>query len=190
MSWTDPVSEAQSVTITKLYTEIDPTHGAERARDYLATRPTRRDASNRIDSLIIEARAKRARAAEPAPVPAKRPELVYPEPGYYAVYFERSLRFYRVKEGKGYYAGRFFLDRFKSDELMAISYAERREVLDLINANPAEAQMRFAKELTRCFCCGRMLTDEISRLRGIGPDCFGRRQDRDALGMTALTDAR
>lgn len=213
MSWGEPISDRQVELVKKLYLEIDPVLGADRARIFLAENPTRRQASAQIDMLIEQSKkAKAARAEEKrladlaaraaapvapetvkatATVPAAapvRPALVFPEPGCYAVFYDHTLRFYRVKAGKGYYAGRFFLDRFKSDELRNITYAEKLAVLDLINENPHEAQMRFAVELTRCFCCGRMLTDEISRLRGIGPDCFGRRQDRDEIGMHALSD--
>jgi len=213
MSWGEPISDRQVELVKKLYLEIDPEHGADRAHIWLAEPRNRRDASAHIDLLIGESKkAKAARAEEkrladlvaraaapvaPAPVTAtvavpparvERAPLVFPEAGCYAVFYDHTLRFYRVKEGKGYYAGRSFLDRFKSDELRNITYAEKLAVLDLINENPHEAQMRFAVELTRCFCCGRMLTDEISRLRGIGPDCFGRRQDRDEIGMHALSD--
>lgn len=195
MSWGDPISDRQIELVTKLYIEIDPELGAARARTYVAEKPTRRDASAKIDLLIEEskkARAARAAAvaAEPvataAGVPAARPKLVFPEDGYYCVEYSGALRFYRVKHGKGYFKTTQYLDRFKSDELMTIRYPEKVEVLDLINADPAKAQMRFAVELTRCFCCGRMLTDEVSRLRGIGPDCFGRRAGRDEIGMKAL----
>jgi hypothetical protein len=200
MSWGEPISDRQAELVKKLYLEIDPEMGAERARVFLAENPNRRTASAQIDTLIDQAKkAKAARAAAepaitPAPVaataavPAVRPALVFPEDGYYAVFFNNVLRFYRVKHGKGYYKERQFLDRFKSDELMSIYTPEKIAVLDLINADPAEAQMRFAVELTRCFCCGRMLTDEISRLRGVGPDCYGRRKDRDEIGMHALAD--
>ena len=201
--YADPISDAQRTLIAKLCSEINPDNGPERALAFFETSPNRREASRKIDVLIEESKAaKRARrfaeaaAAAPAPAPAayaapaaRAPHPAWPEPGYYAVYFEDRLRFYRVKEGKGYKAGRFFLDRFKSDELMTIRYNERVAVLDAINADPATAQMRFAKELTRCFCCGRMLTDELSRARGIGPDCFGRRNHVDVVGIDLLEDA-
>lgn len=197
MSWNDPITEAQAALVKKLYLEIDPMLGADRARVWLSEPRNRHDASVHIDILIGESKAKRRHdadiAARAVPVTATvsapaRPDLTYPEPGYYAVFFEHTLRFYRVKEGKGRYTGRSFLDRFKSDELRNIRYPEKVEVLRLINADPDEAAMRFAVELTRCHVCGRMLTDEISRLRGIGPDCLGRRKDRDEIGMHALSD--
>ena len=199
MSWGEPVSDRQADLIRKLYSEIDPEFGAARAARYLAGTPTRRDASAHIDTLIDQAKkAKAARAAAPEPetvasaaaVPAparvERPPLMFPEPGYYCVEFEHALRFYRVKEGKGFYADRRFLDRFKSDELRSIRYPEKIAVLDAINADPTTAAMRFAVELTRCYSCGRMLTDEISRLRGQGPDCFGLHPAKDDIGMRAL----
>ena len=205
----DPISPAQRALISKLYGEIDPDFGARRAETFFGTFPNRGEASAKIDTLIAESRkaraardaAKRAELIErhmpiaatpvaPAPAPyvaparAERPQLVFPEAGYYAVHYQGVLRFYRVKVAtKGYYAGRSFLDRFKSDELRQISYAEKVAALDAINADPAEAGMRFAVELTRCMCCGRMLTDEVSRLRGVGPDCFGRRNGRDEIGF-------
>lgn len=201
--YADPISDAQRKLIAKLCSEINPDNGPERALAFFETSPNRREASRKIDVLIEESKAaKRARrfaeaaAAAPAPAPAayaapaaRAPHPAWPEPGYYAVYFEDRLRFYRVKEGKGYKAGRFFLDRFKSDELMTIRYNERVAVLDAINADPDAAGMRFARELTRCRCCGRMLTDEISRVRGEGPDCFGRKNGRDVVGIAVLEDA-
>lgn len=198
MSWGEPISDRQADLVKKLYLEIDPEMGAERARIYLAENPTRRDASAKIDLLIGESKKVRAARAAAAPVtpasvataagvPAARPALVFPDPGYYCVEYNDALRFYRVKEGKGYYAGRFFIDRFKSDELRNITMAEKIAVLSSINADPAVAAMRFAIEQTRCFSCGRMLTDEVSRLRGQGADCYNRGHGtKDDIGFTAL----
>lgn len=204
MSWGEPVSDKQADLIRKLYVEIDPDLGARRAETFLAEKPTRKEASAKIDRLIEESKkAKAARAAAapiaPAPVAAaaaapapavRRPDLVFPEDGYYAVEYAGVLRFYRVKHGRGWKEKYQYLDRFKSDELMTIRYDEKAAVLALINADPEKAGMRFAVELTRCRCCGRMLTDEDSRLRGEGPDCWGRKQAiRDELGVKMLGDA-
>ncbi len=191
-----PMTDKQRALIAKLNDEAGT---PEAAVAFFATEPTLRDASNRIGALLDAAKARKAAdaakvevgyAARPvAPRPVAAP-LVYPEPGYYAVSYENVLRFYRVKEGKGFYADRRFIDRFKSDELRNITPVERRNVLAEILLDPDKAGMRFAMELTRCRCCGRMLTDEISRLRGIGPDCAGRRAEKDEIGMALLGDAR
>lgn len=186
-----PMTDKQRALIAKLNDEAGT---PEAAVAFFATEPTLRDASNRIGALLDAARARKASAPVPAALVADvapRPvaaRLEYPEAGYYAVSYENVLRFYRVKEGKGFYAGRRFIDRFKSDELRNITPAERRNVLAEILLDPDKAGMRFAMELTRCRCCGRMLTDEISRLRGVGPDCWGRRQGRDEIGMEVLVD--
>lgn len=41
----------------------------------------------------------------------------------------------------------------------------------IAKAGEREAQLRFAKELGRCYKCGKHLTDETSRELGIGPVC-------------------
>lgn len=180
-----PMTDKQRALIAKLYDEAGT---PEVATAFFATEPTLRDASNRIGALLDAAKARKAAVAA-APV-VKAAPLTYPEDGYYAVEYDNALRFYRVKHGKGFYADRQFIDRFKSDELRNITSVERRNVLAEIVLDPDKAGMRFALELTRCRCCGRMLTDEISRLRGIGPDCWGRRQGHDEIGMAVLGDVR
>ena len=122
-----------------------------------------------IDALIAARKDARRHAA------AKAPAIDMPDAGYYAVEYDGALRFYRVAEGKGRWEGRRFINRFKSDELGRVSRLESGVVADAINADPMGAAMLFARELTRCHRCGRMLTDEASRRRGIGPDCAGLR---------------
>lgn len=40
------------------------------------------------------------------------------------------------------------------------------------------ASMKYATELGRCYCCGKELTDPLSRALGIGPDCRSRGMSR------------
>lgn len=47
--------------------------------------------------------------------------------------------------------------------VVALSIKERRE-----------ANALFGREIGRCGCCGKSLTDEISRAEGLGPICRGR----------------
>lgn len=46
-------------------------------------------------------------------------------------------------------------------------------VLVEIAADPATAMMAFAAHFTACGRCCAPLTDEVSRARGLGPDCYG-----------------
>ena len=119
-------------------------------------------ASRVIDAL--KARAKAARFAKGAGAGV-------PEPGYYAVEYGDVLRFYRVVEGKGRWEGRRFLNRFRSDLQDRVFFAEQKAVFAAILAEPEGARKRFAEELTRCWMCGRMLTDAESRRLGVGPEC-------------------
>jgi hypothetical protein len=97
-----------------------------------------------------------------------------PEPGYYAVEYAGVLRFYAVREGKGKWEGRTFLNRYRSDYQDRVYRAEQEAVYGAILADPQAARMRFAVETTHCYMCGRRLTDAVSRARGIGPDCATR----------------
>lgn len=54
----------------------------------------------------------------------------------------------------------------------SVYHGEQEELLQEVLNNPAEAMMRYGVLLGRCSYCGRSLTDDLSRLRGIGPDCW------------------
>lgn len=179
MRYPHPISERQKSFITSLCSELGRPGEAEA---FFATSPTSAQASDLISRLLTEKKAL-PRAAAPA-----APALPMPSPGYYAVHYGDRLNFYRVADGKGRWAGRRFLNRYKSDYLARIPNDERATVTREILADEGKAALRFAKELTRCYCCGRMLTDEVSRLRGIGPDCAGRGKGYDEVGMDLLPD--
>jgi hypothetical protein len=110
--------------------------------------------------------------ASPRQAPAARPQqAATPEPGYYAVEYGDVLKFYVVREGRGRWEGRRFLNRFRSDYTDRVGRDEQRAVYAAITADPQAAAMRFADETTLCYRCGRRLTDAESRERGIGPVC-------------------
>lgn len=102
---------------------------------------------------------------------AAKAEEVKVEPGYYAVEYAGVLRFYKVKEGKGKWTGRTFINRYKSDYLDRTSRAEQAAARVAIAADPHAAAVRFAAEIGACYACGRQLTDAESRRLGIGPEC-------------------
>lgn len=117
----------------------------------------------REDSAVV-VQAREARAQRPYPVVAA---------GRYAVEVDGSLRWYNVTvEG-----GRVYAKRYVSDNLTRISAGEAVRALRLIEADPKAAALRFAAASTRCYVCGRRLTDTTeggSVDKGIGPDCEAR----------------
>ena len=94
--------------------------------------------------------------------------------GRYAVENEEGrLMFYHVdRPSTGKWSGFTFLSVRASDELHPIRNKETKKlIMDRIEEDPAEASMRFGREIGECGICGRTLTDEHSRARGIGPIC-------------------
>lgn len=53
-----------------------------------------------------------------------------------------------------------------------VYFGEEEALIEKISLNPNEAMTRYGKEKGCCAYCGRSLTDEVSRARGIGPDCW------------------
>lgn len=98
------------------------------------------------------------------------------EAGRYAITVDGTIKFYRVdKPIEGRWAGCTFVKVQASDELYPIRDRQaREEILNLIAVDPKAAMLRYGKELGHCGHCGRTLTDETSRARGIGPVCAGR----------------
>lgn len=94
--------------------------------------------------------------------------------GHYAVSYEGVIRFYRIfSPSTGTNRGIPVIRRFAGDNLMALYPNEARPVLHSIDADPDAAAYRFSDTYTRCWKCGRNLTDAVSRLLSIGPNCRG-----------------
>jgi len=121
------------------------------------------------DAVQDARRVQQAVAATPAPT---APRAAVPV-GHYAVEYQGALRFYAVVEGKGRWAGRTFVNRYHSDDLLDIHRTEALAVRALIAQDIEAAGQRFAAELTRCRRCARMLTDlpTAKRNGGWGPEC-------------------
>jgi hypothetical protein len=103
------------------------------------------------------------------------------EPGRYAVMIGGTLKFFRIKIGKteSRWAGFIFIDAGRGGDMNGNLYwtpvkdfAYKRQILTLIATEPKKAMARFGQEVGSCGRCGRTLTDETSRARGIGPDCW------------------
>lgn len=96
------------------------------------------------------------------------------KPGRYAVEFDGALHFFLVETpDEGRWASFTFVSEQAGDNLYPVKGARKGEVLRAI-ADDADALARYGKELGVCGVCGRNLTDEESRERGIGPVCAGR----------------
>lgn len=121
--------------------------------------------ADRITRTIVDrkSRPNRVDPALEARVPA----------GRYAVDTPNGVRFYHVdKPSKGNWKGWTFVKIQASDDLHPVrSVAQRTGVLESIAADPRAASERYGRELGVCGVCGRTLTDEASRARGIGPIC-------------------
>jgi len=94
--------------------------------------------------------------------------------GYFALLEADGVKFYRVRSPlKGKWAGYVFIDAQASDEFWPVRTREMTKfVLEGILADPEAAGLLYATELGRCYRCRRTLTDETSRERGIGPECY------------------
>lgn len=94
--------------------------------------------------------------------------------GRYAVrHGDGSIKFYKVDcptEGK--WSGRVFVSIQAGDELHPVrNRAQRASVLATIADDPEAASTLYGREIGACGVCGRTLTNEESRERGIGPVC-------------------
>lgn len=154
-----PATDAQRAYINSLLETRES--GGRRLADLEPL--TRSTASAAIDWLKEQPRKSPA-AVTAAPAPT----------GYFAVEYAGALRFYRLAEGRGKWAGYVFVNRYISDDETRVSRTESDAVRAIVAADPETAGRRFAAEFTRCWVCGRMLTDEESRAAGIGPVCAGR----------------
>lgn len=101
--------------------------------------------------------------------------------GRYALRFPADdlnpIHFYSVRTSDfgnvwdGYQA----VKRHSSDERYRVHGEQRIFVLkQIIEAGPRESAELFGRETNHCGVCGRELTREDSRARGIGPDCAER----------------
>lgn len=87
------------------------------------------------------------------------------------------VKFYKVdRPTEGRWAGYTFVKVQASDDLYPVKGKGPREaVLAAIAEAGIEASMTlYGRELGKCGHCGRTLTDEDSRARGIGPICFAK----------------
>lgn len=131
-----------------------------------------------ITATTDEAGCYRVRKAAPAgresiPTAEQVPEGHYalPSTGH------NDLVFYRVdRPTDGQYAGRVFVKMIVGGKPEArVEWGKVPSILARIaEAGADESMALYGREIGRCGMCNRTLTDETSRQRGIGPDCYSR----------------
>jgi hypothetical protein len=90
------------------------------------------------------------------------------KPGRYALVSDEGIKFYRVRESK---AGNLYVCIVAGSEEHYVKGGSA--ILNAIAAD-SEAGPRWGQQIGSCFVCGRQLTDDDSRAKGIGPTCAGR----------------
>lgn len=84
------------------------------------------------------------------------------------------VRFFRIDTPlRGRWAGCVFIKEQAGDDVYPVKGAAREEAVlrALLKFGAKEGLLMYAKELETCGICGKTLTDEESRARGIGPVC-------------------
>lgn len=76
------------------------------------------------------------------------------------------------------------LRELHTDQILYVAH-----VAGIIRADLDEARQRFAQLCTRCWCCGRKLTDKQSKVYGIGPECRSEMPD-EVLAASARAIGR
>lgn len=157
-----PASTKQKDFLRKLFTE--------RGRDetWITNRITglsMGQASDLIGETLKTPKATQTVAA-PALIAPKVPS------GRYAIDVDGTIKFFKVDcPTEGPWAGRTFVKIQASDDLHPLRGEAAKAVLILIAKDPKAASLLYGRELGHCGICGRTLTDEDSRARGIGPVC-------------------
>lgn len=86
-----------------------------------------------------------------------------------------AVTFFEVKNGKGKWDGFQFVQRIVGGgHEYPVKGAAKAIVLRKIADDPQTAAKRYADEYGCCAVCGRDLTNDESRARGIGPDCWAK----------------
>lgn len=96
--------------------------------------------------------------------------------GFYAIDIDGVTKFFKVDiPTKGNWKGFPFLFVQASNDFHPVRHEFiKNSILNRIKQNPVVAMERYGQLIGRCGMCGKTLTDEISRKRGIGPICEGR----------------
>lgn len=127
------------------------------------------NASDWIGRMIAKVRELKGSTPAKAPVVEDFGDV---PAGYYALDTDDGIKFYRVTRSDD---GRTFVRVQASDEFHLIcNRVSKTEIINAILADTRGAMELYGQHIGRCGRCHRTLTDELSRSRGIGPDCWGK----------------
>lgn len=95
--------------------------------------------------------------------------------GFYALTDDHgATRFYQVGEiRKGPHWGQTGVYRIAGDRGLVLYPKDAAAAVTAILADPLTAAWAFADLIGKCYRCGRTLTDDVSRMLSIGPNCRG-----------------
>ncbi|QHB37779.1 hypothetical protein I5G63_gp038 [Mycobacterium phage Imvubu] len=155
-------------------------HMAERTDDATIAfwyAPLTKDGASKLISWLFDLTPGSPKADAELPVTGDRPSAEVVPAGRYAIDTEdgavNATAFYKVdRPTEGKWAGFVFVKLMVSDDEQRMSRAAGDAILRKIAAVGAEAAAaRYGHELGECGLCGRTLTNDESRARGIGPIC-------------------
>lgn len=173
-----PATEPQLTLLRDLMVQkAERVHGAANTDDFakidhwLASGVSKAQASENITRLLDEAR----NAPAPAPVASFMAEAV--PAGRYAIdtmiHAVNGTAFYKVdRPTEGRWVGRVFVRQIIGPDEQKLSQKQGGVIIRRIAEAGAEAAAaRYGQEIGECGMCGRTLTNDESRARGIGPIC-------------------
>jgi hypothetical protein len=98
--------------------------------------------------------------------------------GMYAIKdLYRSIHYYKIdipKDGK--WKGYVFVSAQASDKYYPIKDIKtKKNILDILRLDPLQGMALYGQTIGQCAICGKTLTDDESRKRGIGPICWAKK---------------
>lgn len=166
-----PASDKQIAFLTDLLGQgLIPEDKADAVRQQIAAGKVTVGRASRYIDRLLELRKSQPKQATRTPVPDV-------PAGRYAVDTDEGhLAFYKVdRPTEGKWAGRTFVTLvLGGGGRQRMPWKQSVAVLVKIAQDPQAAMERYGRELGQCGHCGRDLTNEESRARGIGPVCAGK----------------
>ena len=155
-------------------------------QDMQARVRTGRTLSENMVTAILRCAAREAKPAAKAttaPVSSGLDLRAHLPSGTVHVAVGKPLQFFKIDNvADGKWAGWVFVKRQAGDNYDRIGRQRPggmyegafTDLLGMVTRHLQEAMQQYGTELGQCAVCNRSLTDETSRARGIGPDCWER----------------